>query len=372
MYEKKFLISAYGCEPNKGSEPGIGWHWSLQLVQFGTVFIITRSNNRPSIEEGLARLPKDIADKLHFIYYDTNSLIRKMKKGDHNLYAYYFFWQIGAYKLAARLCRDIRFDYCVSLTFGSVWMPTFMYKLKVPFIWGPIGGGEAIPDVYIPLMSRMTQLTDRVRKLMIKTISINPLVSLPVKRAAYIIVRTEDTAKILPGKYKNKVFTCLETAIDLTEIIPKDYEKDSSNEKTILIYTGRLIKSKGLELVLQAISKSSCKSDIEFWIIGTGDQKSSLEKLAKSLNIHQCIKFVGKIERKKLLETLKMGDIYIFPSFKEGGTWALMEAMGTALPVICLDTSGMHIITNDKCAIRIPVGSIDETIQEYTLAIERL
>lgn len=368
-----FLVSAYGCEPNKGSEPGIGWQWCLQLARFGEVHIITRSNNKENIDTGLSYLAKDTRDKLYFYYYDTSKIIRSIKKGDHNLYPYYFCWQIGAYRLAKTICQSKKFDYCFALTFGSIWMPTFMYKLPIPFVWGPIGGGEAVPDEYLELMGKKASLLQRFRKIMIKTVRINPLVINPIKKAKYVIARTEDTAKLIPHKYNNKVKVCLETAIDLGEITTKEYNQEvNASKKCRLIYTGRLIKLKGLDLVFHAISKCDCKNQFEFVLVGDGDQRNHLESLAKSLNIEDRIYFIGKKSRSELLQILHEGDIYIFPSFKEGGSWALMEAMGCALPVICLDTSGMHIITDDKSAIRIPVGDSDNTVERYKNAIEKL
>lgn len=66
--KKKFLVSAYGCEPNKGSEPGIGWQWSLQLVKFGEVHIITRKNNKEVISKTLSTMPKENSSKIFFYY----------------------------------------------------------------------------------------------------------------------------------------------------------------------------------------------------------------------------------------------------------------------------------------------------------------
>ena len=47
----KILLSAYACEPNKGSEPAVGWNWTRSLIDQGhDVHLITRSNNQPSID----------------------------------------------------------------------------------------------------------------------------------------------------------------------------------------------------------------------------------------------------------------------------------------------------------------------------------
>ena len=47
----KILLSAYACEPNKGSEPAVGWNWAQGLVKLGhEVWVLTRTNNQQTIE----------------------------------------------------------------------------------------------------------------------------------------------------------------------------------------------------------------------------------------------------------------------------------------------------------------------------------
>ena len=52
----KILLSAYACEPNKGSEPEVGWKWATSLSDLGhEVYVITRSNNKNSIEQEIQK-----------------------------------------------------------------------------------------------------------------------------------------------------------------------------------------------------------------------------------------------------------------------------------------------------------------------------
>ncbi|MGB8801257.1 MAG: hypothetical protein WCC97_11250, partial [Candidatus Acidiferrales bacterium] len=61
----KILLSAYACEPDKGSEPGVGWNHVKQAARFHDVWVLTRSNNRASIERALATEPMP---NVHWIY----------------------------------------------------------------------------------------------------------------------------------------------------------------------------------------------------------------------------------------------------------------------------------------------------------------
>ena len=65
-------------------------------------------------------------------------------------------------------------------------------------------------------------------------------------------------------------------------------------------------------------------------------------------------------------------DIYLFPSLREGGSWALMEAMAIGLPVICLNWSGMEIITDEQSAIRLPVTNPKQMPKDLASAICKL
>ena len=89
--KKRILISAYGCEPFRGSEAGVGWNWVLQMAKSNELHIITRKNDREKIEKNI---PEKLKDNLNFYYYDTCKLLQKVKKKEKRLYIYYFFWQI--------------------------------------------------------------------------------------------------------------------------------------------------------------------------------------------------------------------------------------------------------------------------------------
>ena len=92
MFQKhKVLLSAYACEPNRGSEPGVGWNWAIEIAKRGhDVVVLTRKNNREVIESN-----ENTPFNLNFIYYDLPSSLMWLKKV-FGVQLYYFLWQIGA------------------------------------------------------------------------------------------------------------------------------------------------------------------------------------------------------------------------------------------------------------------------------------
>src|SRR4030042_6826220 len=83
MRRLKILVSAYACEPDKGSEPGVGWNWVKQIARFHEVWVITRANNRASIERELNKTP---INNLRFVYYDVPKVLSFWKKGARRMH----------------------------------------------------------------------------------------------------------------------------------------------------------------------------------------------------------------------------------------------------------------------------------------------
>src|SRR5215471_3139972 len=139
----RILLSAYECEPGKGSEPEVGWLWATELAAAGhEVWVITRETNREAISGELARRPRA---RLHFEYFDLPTWARRWKSGGRRIHFYYALWQWGAYRRARKLVAKVRFDCVQHVTFVGLRAPSFMGLLRLPFLLGPVSGGESVP-----------------------------------------------------------------------------------------------------------------------------------------------------------------------------------------------------------------------------------
>lgn len=368
---RKILISAYGCEPNKGSEPGVGWHWVLEMAKTEELWVITRRNNQSSIESALLGA---IAEHVHFIYYDPPKWLAKLKNKDRGLYLYYACWQWGAYLLAKKLSGKIHFDYCMHLTFGSLWMPTFMYKLPIPFIWGPVGGGESVPSTYIKNLPWAGRFAQHVRRFLIHLAKLNPFFMGPTRAAKAIIARTEDSKRVFPNKYQNKVSVMLETGMSADMFQQYQSNLSANGFPTVeMVCSGRLIPIKNIEMAIRALAMiHQSHTQVRLTIIGDGPLRLSLRALAQKLGVQDKVRCLGVLSRDEAIQILQKSHLFLFPSLKEGGSWALMEAMVIGLPIICIDTSGMHVITDDECAIRIPPINFEDSVRRMADGIVRL
>jgi hypothetical protein len=141
---KKVLLSVYDCGPNKGSEAGGGWNWAINLARMGyEVHCLTLTINSLDIEKE----PKP--DNLIFHYTELPLKVQNIYRiSEGALYLHYILWQWVAYLKAKRLHKKLNFDVVQHISWGSMQMGSFLYRLDAPFIFGPAGGGQEAPGAF--------------------------------------------------------------------------------------------------------------------------------------------------------------------------------------------------------------------------------
>jgi len=364
---KHILVSAYGCEPNRGSESGVGWNWILQLAKHNRLHVVTRSNNREPIE---SCLPAELANNITFHYYDCPSWIRKMKNGDRGLYFYYACWQIGVKKIFKQLSEEYKFDYCWHLSFGSWWMPTTLDTIDVPFIYGPLGGGDGVPKQFLEALPLKDRIIQSLRYVLTSTARFNPLVMCPGEKAKIILCRTENNKDFLPETLKQKAKVILETSMDMSELQlqPDKYE----NNIIEFISTGRLVPFKNLSCAIEALAIVKKKHKFHYTIIGKGPEEKKLKSLISRLGLDDSIEIKKQMPRYEVLKQLQTADAYLFPSLREGGSWALMEALALELPAVCLNWTGMKLICDETCAVLLDVTNPKQMVIDFAEGVCKL
>lgn len=254
MRRLRVLLSAYACEPGKGSEPGVGWNLARHLARHCEVWVLTRANNRPAIEAELARSP---VPGLHFLYFDLPGWARWWKRGQRGVHLYYYLWQVGAYFLAKGVHREVGFDLVHHVTFVKYWTPSFLALLPVPFVWGPVGGGESAPLAFWPGFGLRGMFYETLRTLARWLGERDPFVRLTARRAALALATTEETAARLRrlGARRVEVFSQVGLPAEELEVLSRLPPPPPQPVRFLSI--GRLLHLKGFHLGLMAFARAS-------------------------------------------------------------------------------------------------------------------
>jgi glycosyltransferase involved in cell wall biosynthesis len=366
----KILLSAYACEPGKGSEPGVGWHWAIELARLGhEVAVITRSNNRPVIEKALEESP---IGGLNFYYYDLPSWSKWWKRGNRGIYLYYWLWQRGAYRLARQLTRRIQFDLVHHLTFGVFRQPSLMGRLGLPFVVGPIGGGEVTPELLRRSFPASAVFQERLREISNKLAFCNPSLRGMLRQASLVFCKTRQTLDILPATCREKSCVQLEIGLEPRRIRPRIVEPPASAN---FLYAGRLVYWKGPHLALKALADlRKHLPNATLTIIGTGSDEKRLKQLCAKLGLQDSVRWRGWIPHEEMWAQYCRYTAFVFPSLHDSSGNVLLEALSQALPVICLDTGGPGTIISPLCGIKVPVENRSEAavIKDLSAAMQRL
>jgi glycosyltransferase involved in cell wall biosynthesis len=356
----KVLLSAYACEPGKGSEPGVGWRWALEIARMGhDVWVLTRSNNEESIENELAKMPP--VGNLHFLYYDLPEWARFWKKKNRGVHLYYLLWQWGAYRLACQVHARERFDKVHHITFGVIRLPSFMGNIGVPFVFGPLGGGETAPWAMRAGYGPRGWLRDVLRDVSNQMIRFDPLMRTTFRQAESIYVKTPESAHFIPELYKGKVKCQLEIGIDsLGEEEASGKTRADKNPLRIL-YVGHFLYLKGMHLGLPAFKKLlSVSGDARLTLLGEGPDEQRWRKLAEALQIPPNVDWINWVPQKEVAQLYQSHDVLLFPSLHDSSGNVILEAMACGLPVVCLDLGGPGEMVDDTCGFAVKTAGLDQ------------
>lgn len=361
----RILISAYACEPNKGSEPGVGWNWSVHLAERYEVYVITRLNNKESIEQYLEEHP---IEHLHFYYHDCSKIMRKLKKMPNGIFVYYKQWQREILPVARKIVKDEKIELVHHLTFNEFRTPGKLYKLEIPFVWGPIGGGQFYNPVFGRAYFRKTDIMKEYVRNFINHcyLTFSGDIRKVVKNASAILVADQSTDKILPSR--RRYIRLLETAYNLERNPIKTYQERSVTEPLRLLWVGGLWPRKGLKLLIDALGNSDFRN-FRLEIIGEGQEKKACEKLVKKYEIQDKVIFSGKLTYQEVNTHYDDADVFVFTSLRDTSGNVVLEAMSHGLPVITLNHHGAGEIVTNETGTLIEVSRYDQIQKDIISAI---
>lgn len=353
-WRHRILISAYACEPNKGSEPGVGWNWTMRLSRYYDVFVITRKNNQEVIEQYLSEYSNE---HIHFIYHDCSKWMRKVKKLPGGIFLYYKQWQKEILPLARKLVKEEHIELVHHVTFNEFRTPGKLYKLDIPFVWGPVGGGQFYRKVFQnAYFSKKDILFEKLRNIANHGyISFSVDIKNALKRAAAVLIADQSTECALP---KIRIYQrLLETAIDISSVQPKRVYTTDKNLK--LLWVGGIWPRKGLKILLDALGESDFRN-FELDIIGDGQDRAKCEKLVEKYQMQEQVSFRGKLSFADTNATYSDADVFVFSSMRDTSGNVVLEAMAHGLPIICFNHHGVGEIVTKSTGTPIEVTNLSE------------
>lgn len=186
--------------------------------------------------------------------------------------------------------------------------------------------------------------------------------NLPVHKVLSYLLRSADVRCTNSSHTASEVFRL--SGCDDSVILPYgatvhcENDELEAREKPLLLFCGRLVQRKGIDVLLRSLPKVLKSTDVDVVITGEGDRKQEWEELSKSLGLQNVVTFPGFVSDEYLSRLYASCSIYVHPAIyddngdTEGLGVVLIEALSNKKPVVASNVGGIpDVILNDKTGL---------------------
>jgi glycosyltransferase involved in cell wall biosynthesis len=344
-------MSAYACEPGRGSEPGAGWAFARAAALRNDVWLMTRRKNKRAVDDAIRAEPWLTITP---VYVDLPRPVLAAKRGSTGVLWYYLLWQARAAALARDLHLRHSFDVAHHVTFAADWMPAAVAHVPgLPFVWGPVGGSTGTPWRLWRWLGARGLAADALRYA--ATGTMRRAVADPMAaRAALVVAQNQDVAARFPrgGQVVVRPNVVLDGG-DPPGVTPRRPDRDRSEPHAVFV--GRLVAWKGVRLAVAALAQPA----MNHWhleMYGEGAQRQAVQRIARRLGVATRVHLHGQRPRAEVLAAMAAADAFLFPSMHDSAPWAVGEARAVGCPVVYLRRGGCPILVGAEGGVAVDTG----------------
>lgn len=376
---KHILVLAYQLSPTKGSEYSVAWNYVTRMSKYNrlTVLYGVSGEHLGDCHEMEEFVKTNELPNVAFVCVKPNRLTNALnwcnRHGFLN-YTFYFAyqaWQRQVYKEARKLVRCQKFDLIHFVGPIGYREPGYLWKLNLPYMWGPIGGANRASTILLTKSSTLAKFKFSFRnfanELQLKYLS---RLKKALAKTDLLLTATSENQKKFKSRFNKDSIYLPENSIS-TEIKLNVSKFDNCTSYHI-ICIGSLVAGKTINILLEALALIKHKEKVIVDIVGDGPERRSLEKLARKYKVHSYIHWHGQLPRNKAVQLFNNAHLHVITSAKEGNPTTIWEAMSYGVPTMSFDHCGMHDTICERCGIRIPIRSYNQCVTDLATEIDRL
>jgi glycosyltransferase involved in cell wall biosynthesis len=356
------LLSAYACLPDSGSEPAYGWNWAMHLAERGiNVTVLTRGEGRDQIEAYVRDRPKA---NVTFAFVTVPTELFKPGTGMH-----YALWQWLAVRVARALHRNRRFHLVHHVTYTSIHVPTQLWRLGVPTVFGPVGGGQTAPSRMLSYFGS-SRASEVRRTLLTKALRFSPLHRRWLGKMSAIYAANSDTLALVNKLGRSDASLEFDVGVSKEYLAQEPRAFATKSSPVRLLWVARMLPRKALPLALDALAQVRHASTLT--VVGNGLSQEQVQRMIAERGLSGRVHWSGRRLTFDEVRTAYMEhDALLFTSMRETCGVQLLEAMALGLPVITLDLHGARDMVPVDAGIKVPVSSPDEVVCNLARAVDR-
>ena len=364
----KLLLSAVACDPFGGSEGIYGWYVVNALAKEHDCFVITEVGYRENIENAMKR--GLIPPSVQFKYLGSgepchaNRLIARVQSWHR-----YQEFQKKILDISEKWHEEVGFDLAQHVTYTTWRVPSPLWKLGIPFVWGPISGTEIFPPSCMSSLSFTSKCFEMLRR-------VQTFFALKIKNTLQC-ARKADAIPV-PHNQALEFLTQLRGTAEGVSICHNFFFPDSRMQelqpkrKNLELHkplrafaAGNLEGRKGIAIALQSIAEAKARGiRVEYQVTSRGPELEHLKKLARNLGISDQVILGERFEAEDFAEALGTFDICLVPTLRDGAGLSIMEAMLAGCVPIVADWCGPAEFVTEDCGFKVPVTNPKRMAQD--------
>lgn len=374
----RVLVSAFATSPYAGSEPGGGWNVVYRLAAHHDVTVLCSPGLKSEVVEAFARFVEEHGPipglTMEWIKPPPVSWLLQREGTWQRAFYYqgYRSWEKAAHRRAVALHAARPFDLVHRLNMTGFREPGFLWKMDLPYLWGPIAGAVMMPRPFFELLS----FRDRVFYFIRNTLNARQMrTKMRCRKAA------ARSAKIWVVDELNRdmvrdYFGCESSLMLDSGCQPVDngfVRRYDATRPLRVLWSGVHEGRKCLPILLHALAKlRESDRSIELTILAEGPETQHWKSLASSLGLDEIVTWTGRLPQPEAVAKMKDADVFVLTSLQEAATHVVMESLASGLPVICHDACGMGVAINATSGIKVPLLDPSTSIAGFAAALEAL
>jgi glycosyltransferase involved in cell wall biosynthesis len=350
----------------------VGWQRAVQSARdFDTWVICAPDVSKAGIDEH--RRTHGPIEGLEFVYVSKPRWMKVLEAMPGAFYLSYNLWQRRAASVARRLDHSVHFDLAHQVNMCGYREPGYLWKLEIPFVWGPVGGTQNYPNRFLRHAGLVGGAKEAVRTILNEaTMWGSVRVRRAARRAAALRAANStvarDLERVLGG---NSIEVMLE--VGSPQVVPIARPPDADRSGPLRVFwAGQFHAFKALPQLLDALARLPADVEWELTIAGDGPERSRWRRRARKLEIEDRITWLGWVEHDAMGNLFLESDVFVFTSLRDTTGSVVLEALAAGVPVVAPDHQGVGDVVNDDCGVLIPVTDYGTMVDGYRAAILRL
>ncbi len=358
----RVLLIAEAANPDWVSVPLVGWRIARAVMDRVDAHLVTHVRNKAAIEATGLRCGE------HFSVIDNEFVLGPIWKLAELLrggrgkgwttltalqsLAYPSFEYLVWRKFGAAI-RAGAYDLVHRITPLSPTSPSLLarrcQKAGVPFLLGPLNGGIPWPEGFNSERNAEREWLSYVRGLY----GALPGIRATYRNASVVLAASSHTEQEVRKLGAARTVYVPENGVDSRFIDGRTKEPDRID----LCFIGRLVPYKGPDIAILSAQPLLASGRATLTFAGDGPMRGALGDLVDRLGLSERVRFLDWVDHADLPKAVETCNLLLFPSVREFGGGAVVEALALGLVPLVVDYGGPGEVVTEQCGFKVPVST---------------